>query len=81
LYDFQLDLISACLKQPPRQPEYRQGRRHEEFVTNLPASADQLRDALTSVWDVDGSLDTWPQQQTRKLVDSRYSQDSWNLRR
>ena len=81
LYDFRLDLISACLKQPPRQPEYRQGRPHEEFVTNLTASADQLRAALVSAWNVDGCLDTWPQEQTRKLVEFRYSQSSWNLRR
>jgi lipoate-protein ligase A len=81
LYDFRLELISACLKQPPRQPEYRQGRPHEEFVTNLPASADQLRAALASAWNVEGCLGSWPQEQTHELVESRYSQSSWNLRR
>jgi lipoate---protein ligase len=81
LYDFSLDLISTCLKQPPRQPEYRQGRRHDDFVTNLPLTADQLRKALMHTWAVDGTMERWPEYRTRELVKQRYSQDSWNLRR
>lgn len=81
LYDFPLDLISTCLKQPPRQPEYRQGRRHEDFVTNLPLSADQLRSALIQAWGSDSALEAWPQLRTRELAQQRYTQDSWNLRR
>jgi lipoate---protein ligase len=81
LYDFPLSLISACLKTPPRQPDYRQNRSHEQFVTNLPASAAQLRAALESAWAVDGPIETWPKEETRRLVESRYSQNSWNLRR
>ena len=36
LYDFPLDLISACLPMPPRQPDYRDGRQHDAFVANIP---------------------------------------------
>jgi lipoate---protein ligase len=60
LYDFPLSLISDCLKTPPRQPEYRQGRRHEDFVTNLPVTADQLRQALIAEWQADTPLENWP---------------------
>ncbi len=81
LYAFPLDLISTCLKQPPRQPEYRQGRNHDDFVANLPLTAEQLRMALIRTWCTDATLGTWPQLRTRELVQQRYSQDSWNLRR
>jgi lipoate-protein ligase A len=53
LYDFPLSLISDCLKTPPRQPEYRRGRRHEDFVMNLPVTADQLRQVLIAEWQAD----------------------------
>ncbi len=36
LYDFDLELIEECLCMPPRVPDYRGGRNHREFVTNLP---------------------------------------------
>lgn len=35
LYDFDLHLISRYLKIPQDVPRYRQGRSHEEFVTNI----------------------------------------------
>ncbi len=38
LYDFDLSLIARCLLSPPRQPEYRSGRDHRAFVTNLSAT-------------------------------------------
>jgi lipoate-protein ligase A len=80
LYDFPLELISTCLKQPPRQPEYREKRTHQEFLTNLPVTALQLREALTTSWSPDGPLSTWPRALCAELVQSRYRQDAWNLR-
>ena len=43
LYDFALSQIGRYLKTPPREPEYRSGRNHGEFVRNLcsiPSSCD-----------------------------------------
>ena len=50
LYDFDLSLIETCLTMPPRQPEYRHGRSHRQFVTNLPTTASALRTALVGTW-------------------------------
>ena len=36
LYDFDLSLISTYLRQPRDVPAYRKGRRHHDFVANIP---------------------------------------------
>lgn len=50
LYDFPLEIVERCLRTPPRQPEYRQGRRHEEFVANIDMTRDGLRRAVVAGW-------------------------------
>ena len=37
LVDPQTELMDRYLKHPPREPDYRQGRRHNEFTTSLAA--------------------------------------------
>ncbi|MBW3599380.1 MAG: lipoate--protein ligase family protein [Planctomycetes bacterium] len=81
LYDFSLDLIETCLKTPPRQPDYREGRRHGDFVANLNVPAAALRAALTAAWDAGELLADWPRAATRRLVEERYCRDDWNFRR
>ena len=50
LYAFDPELTEKYLREPLRQPDYRQGRRHGEFLGNVPLSAGQIREriALTS---------------------------------
>ncbi|HEX2988599.1 MAG TPA: hypothetical protein VHS06_10575 [Chloroflexota bacterium] len=37
LYDVDLDLVETCLRHPPREPDYRAGRGHRQFITTLKA--------------------------------------------
>ena len=80
LYDFPLDLIAACLRTPPRQPEYRQTRSHASFVANLPIDGPRLRAALVTAWNATQPLTDWPQAQTEHLRTTRYERPEWNLR-
>lgn len=50
LYDFDLSLIPRLLRSPPRQPDYRAGRAHGDFVTNLPLDGEILRKTLREHW-------------------------------
>jgi len=52
LYDFDLPRITRYLRHPSREPDYRRGRPHAEFVTNLPLSRHDLTTALKSSWNV-----------------------------
>jgi lipoate---protein ligase len=81
LYDFDLSLISRLLKMPPRQPDYRDGRSHGDFVMNIAADAVTLREALAAGFVADQLLADWPVDLTRQLVKDRYSQPLWNFDR
>jgi lipoate-protein ligase A len=81
LYDFDLDLIEACLKTPPRQPDYRQGRSHREFVANLSATVAELRASLAAGWETSEVVVPWPEETTRRLAEERYSRKQWNFSR
>jgi lipoate-protein ligase A len=78
LYDFPLGLIDRCLAMPPRMPEYRGGRPHGRFVTNLPLPAAVIRQALLAAWDARQSRADWPQHRTATLVAEKYSRPEWN---
>jgi len=71
LYDFPLELVSKCLKQPPREPEYRAGREHASFVMNLPVSAEAMKDGLRTAWQVEGVRADWPEAKVREFVIKR----------
>ncbi len=78
LYDFPLDSLAACLLAPPRQPDYRQGRAHGDFVVNLPVCKESLCQSLARAWEaVPQDLD-WPRQTATELYNQRYSLASWN---
>ena len=51
LYRFDLDKIERYLHFPPRPPSYRGRRTHSDFLTNLPLSAEQIREAIASCWN------------------------------
>lgn len=80
LYDFPLELISGCLSEPPRQPDYRQGRRHADFVANFPGNSAALRQAIIAGWDAWEELPEWPRELTGRLVAERYCRSEWNFR-
>ena len=78
LYDFSLEMIGRCLAMPPRQPDYRQARPHDAFVTNLPLDAVGLRSALRTAWAASEPCSAWPQAATQRLVAEKYSRSEWN---
>jgi lipoate---protein ligase len=78
LYDFDLSLVDVCLQMPPRQPEYRDGRSHSDFVANLPLGRDALVEAVAAAWPASGDLADWPRRRVAALVAERFGRDEWN---
>lgn len=80
LYDFDLGRIERYLTPPERQPEYRHGRTHKEFVRNVPLGRDQLRRCLIEAWDATLPPPDLPISAAEELVRDRYGTPEWTLR-
>ncbi len=78
---FSIPLIEQTLGDPRRQPDYREQRSHEDFVTNLNLDPTELKAAVLAEWPVTGTLDPWPVESMRRFVAEQFSLDSWNARR
>ena len=78
LYDFPLSLIGRCLKMPPRMPDYRAGRPHGGFITNLPLAGEAIRQALVTTWDALEPCPGWPADRVAHLIGEKYSRPQWN---
>ena len=63
---------------PPRMPDYRAGRPHDGFITNLPLMAEAIRHALLAAWDAREPCLDWPAGRVADLVGEKYSRPQWN---
>ena len=77
LEDFDLSLISKCLGDPKRQPDYRGERSHSEFVTSIPASLSKIKTALIQQWKAIESLDAVPLDAAKNLAAEKYENPTW----
>ncbi len=77
LYGLSIDLISQCLQNPIRQPEYRAQRSHADFLQLLDYSKTQLRDCLLNAFRANDVQTQWPHELTRHLVKTKYSTRQW----
>lgn len=75
--NFDLSLLPNCLGQPKRRPEYRGTRSHEEFVTTIPASTQQVKEALANAWKAAGDLPFVPMDLAAKLGREKYATHDW----
>lgn len=81
LYSFDLSLVERYLKPPPRQPAYRAGRPHLDFVGNLVCEGTDLRRRLAQAWQAEPRGVGWPQERVLWLVGEKYSRPEWVRRR
>lgn len=81
LLNMDLTLVDQLLSHPPREPEYRGGRAHEDFLANLHIPYQAAAGALYSNWPIASKVNPLPLARIESLVRDKYSQDSWNLAR
>ncbi|MFT5303191.1 MAG: lipoate-protein ligase A [Mariniblastus sp.] len=78
--DFEIEWIANCLGQPIRQPNYRADRSHQEFLTQLPVSTQDLAVAIANQWQAFSLIDDWPEDLTAQLVNQKYSSETWTYK-
>ena len=85
LLNMDLKLVDQLLKHPPREPEYRGGRAHADFLANLNIPYQAAANAIYSNWPIAQAsvqgVHPLPLARIESLVRDKYSQDSWNLSR
>ncbi len=77
LHNFDLDLIRECLGTPEKMPDYRSGRSHESFITNLEVDPFRLRREIAELWNADDTLIDWPDERTAELARTKYADQQW----
>lgn len=81
LCGFDLERVGRYLRTPERAPDYRVGRNHDDFVTNLPVGLAGMRERVVAAWQVTGAYPEFPIGRLRDLVAEKYGRDEWNRRR
>jgi lipoate-protein ligase A len=81
LLDLDLSAVDRWLKHPPREPAYRKGRRHSQFVTNLHVPFASVAHALRMAWNATVEKHDIPRQTIDQLIVEKYSQPTWNYLR
>jgi lipoate-protein ligase A len=81
LYDFDLKLLASCLDFAPRQPDYRQSRSHDAFVTNVKLDPRILTNDLRTSFSASDqvSIQDYVDRATQLQID-KYNLDSWRFR-
>jgi lipoate-protein ligase A len=62
------DLIARYLKQPARQPDYRNDRPHGAFLRTINVAPHELKQAIAAAWGVGLPPDVWPQARMAECV-------------
>lgn len=73
-----LSLVDRVLRHPPREPEYRQGRKHADFICNLNVDSLSLIESLKTTWKVTGEFQAETlQPEIQNLVAQKYENAAW----
>ena len=77
LYDFELGLVPLYLRQPQKQPDYREGRGHLDFIANLPLGSAELRERITSAWKAEPVERDWTMPPLDALLEEKCLIREW----
>jgi lipoate-protein ligase A len=83
LYQFPLDRVARYTHLPHRQPDYRDGRSHDDFLTNLDLPRASLLESIRSAWLDNASSPepaTVPEDLVTRLVREKFGDHEWTGR-
>jgi lipoate---protein ligase len=80
LLNLDFDLVEQALPLPSREPDYRAGRSHADFLLNLKLPAATLKSVLCEAWQADGAFGELPFSRIDSLVREKYADNDWNFK-
>lgn len=78
LLDMDIGLLQKALLMPSKQPAYRAGRSHSDFLVNLKLSPQLVKSSLREAWHAAEVLSPIPLERVNRLVRDKYSRTDWN---
>jgi len=78
LLDLDIEMVEQALRFPSRQPDYRLGRSHSDFLMNLKVPSTLIKSALRKSWNATQSLPQIPAPVIALLEREKYSRAEWN---
>ena len=80
LLNFDIALVEKYLRMPSREPGYRGGRSHENFLMNLNLPAETVKDQMRKVWGAKDLLKEIPRDAIALLAGDKYVTKEWNFK-
>jgi lipoate-protein ligase A len=80
LLNFDLQLVEKYLRMPSKEPDYRKGRSHKDFLTNLNLPAPKVKETLREAWNAGDALEVVPRDAIALLARDKYVTKEWNFR-
>ena len=80
LDSFDLDAVGRLLRHPPREPGYRAGRPHGEFLANLGIGAATLAGIVRRACRATATAGAWPRERVARLTAERFANVEWTRR-
>ncbi len=80
LLNFDITLVNELLPMPSKQPDYREGRAHGDFLVNLNVSADAVKAAIRDAWRAAPAPNEIPAERIAALVAKKYGRCEWNFK-
>ncbi len=78
---FDLDIVGAVLRHPPREPDYRGRRSHRAFLANLGIGRAAIDAAVRQAYRAETTPVTWPRERVKALLGERYDSAEWTEHR
>ncbi len=81
LHNFDLTKIPVYLKHPPKEPDYRKGRPHKDFIKNINIDIEALKKFIATEFNAKTELETSSNliQEINNLATNKYSSTTWNF--
>jgi lipoate-protein ligase A len=80
LLNFDIALIDKFLQMPSKEPSYRQGRSHKDFLMNLELPGGRIKSALREAWGAETPLEAVPHDAVALLARDKYVTREWNFK-
>jgi len=80
LLNFDIPLIGEYLRMPSKEPDYRKGRSHADFLINLDLRANAVKRALCEAWNAHEEFGFVPREAVALLARDKYVTKEWNFK-